>query len=337
MDIDNSLLFLGDVVPYKLFKFRNIHKTVINLECPIVKDGDPVTGKINLSVTENYLKNIFNENLICVSLGNNHILDFGENGLNSTITELEKAGIKYFGLNAGQNDSSNPLIFEFNKIKIAFFSVVCQSTTPLVEFNNITHLSILNEDEIINRVKKIRDLVQKVVVCIHWGVEESSLPAMEDILAARKLIDNGVDIVIGTHAHAPQPVEKYRNGIIAYNLGNFIMPELKNHPTYFNDNGKAQSAYSKTLMPWNRISWGLIIDMKNMNYKIRKYMFIFNRILELPFTPIDKYIVLNQNASTDSYKLIVEKHLKRRETYRKIRDFISKPHLPQKLKKILWK
>ena len=57
MDEKNSILFLGDVVPYKPFKFRNTYKTVINLEAPIIRNGDPVEGKIILSVKENYLKN----------------------------------------------------------------------------------------------------------------------------------------------------------------------------------------------------------------------------------------------------------------------------------------
>ena len=59
MDEKNSILFLGDVVPFKPFRFRNVHKTIINLECQITKIGDPAEGKIILRVEENYLKSIF--------------------------------------------------------------------------------------------------------------------------------------------------------------------------------------------------------------------------------------------------------------------------------------
>jgi hypothetical protein len=331
MDEKNTVLFLGDVVPYKPFKFRNTHQTVINLECPIIKNGKPIKDKINLRVKENYLKSIFNSNLICVSIGNNHILDYGEKGLDSTLTELKKFKINYFGLNKEFDDNFNPLVIEFNKIKIAFISVVCQSTSPVIELNNVIHLSLLNLDEIINKVLKIRKLVQKVVVYIHWGLEESSYPKKEDILIARKMIDAGIDIIIGTHAHAPQAIEKYKTGIIAYNLGNFLMPELKNIPTYFDENGIPHSTYSKSLMPWNRISWGLLIDLENMEYKIKKYIFLFNRIFELPFTPLDKYIELNKDAFHSSYEHIVKKHLRKRDIFRKNRDFVYKPHIPQKL------
>ena len=331
MNKENSILFLGDVAPYKAFKFKNAYKTVINLECPIVREGSPAKGKIILGAKDNYLKSIFNSNLIGVNVGNNHILDFGAKGVDSTIKELEKSGINYFGLNS-DDDNHNPLIIEFNKNKIAFISAICQSTSPLLEFDNVNYLSALSLEDIISKVKKIRKLVQRVVLYIHWGIEESSYPAKEDILIARKLIDGGVDIVIGSHAHAPQPVEKYKTGIIAHNLGNFIMPDLKNVPSYFNENGIPQSAFTNRLMLWNRISWGLIIDMESLEFIIKKYIFIANRVIELPITPLDKYLKLNNSILDDSYEYIMQKHIKRREFQRKIIEFIYKPHIPQKLK-----
>ena len=331
MNKENSILFLGDVAPYKSFKFKNAYKTVINLECPIVKEGIPAKGKIILGTKDNYLKSIFNSNLIGVNVGNNHILDFGAKGVDSTIKALEKSGINYFGLNS-DDDNHNPLIIEFNKNKIAFISAICQSTSPLFEFDNVNYLSPLSLEDIINKVKKIRKLVQRVVVYIHWGIEESSYPAKEDILIARKLIDGGVDIVIGSHAHAPQPVEKYKTGIIAHNLGNFIMPDMKNVPSYFDENGIPQSAFTNRLMLWNRISWGLIIDMESLEFRIKKYIFIANRVIELPITPLDKYLKLNNSILDDSYEYIMQKHIKRREVQRKIIEFIYKPHIPQKLK-----
>jgi hypothetical protein len=333
MDKNNSILFLGDVIPYKPVKFRNTYKTVINLECPIIKEGKPETGKINLSVKENLLNNIFNNNLVGVCIANNHILDYGVKGLESTLDELEKLNIKYFGINKKDDNKYNPLVIELNKIKIAFIASVCQSTSPIVELDNVVYLNLLNTDEMVKTIEKIKKLVNRVVIYIHWGIEESSYPAKEDIVLARKLIDAGCDIVIGSHAHSPQPIEKYKNGIIAYNLGNFIMPDIKNSPSYFDEKGMAHSNFKKRKMLWNRISWGLIIDMKNLEYKIKKYIYIGNRIIELPFTPLDKYIGLYQNPDNDSYDHYLQKHLERRTLLGKIMDYIYKPHVPQKIKK----
>jgi hypothetical protein len=332
---NESILFLGDVVPYKPFKFNNNYKTIINLECPITKEGSPAIDKINLRVKENYLPNIFGTNLLCASLGNNHILDFGQKGLQSTLAELSLLKAGWFGLNDGSDDGHQPLILEFHTLKIALFSVVCQSTSPVIELNNQTHLSLLEVDKIIERVTQTRKSVQRIVIYLHWGIEESSYPSKENIYVARKLIEAGVDIVIGSHAHAPQPVEKYKGGIIAYNLGNFMMPAMNNIPTYFDENGIAQSTFYKSLMLWNKISWGLLINMISYEYSIKKYIFLLDRIIELPFTPLDKYLNLKNDRDEETYNMIVNEHLKKRAFARRVKYFFYKPHIPEKLKRKL--
>lgn len=335
MDKKNTLLFLGDVVPYKPFKFRNDLKTVINLECPIIKEGIPAEGKINLKVQQNYLGDIFGSNLFCVNIGNNHILDYGWDGLSSTIYELDKLNTCHFGLNRKTESKYDPLILKLNDLSIAFFSAVCTSTSPILEVGKKGRLSELDADALIREIAQLRPSVGRIVVYIHWGTEESSYPEPQEILTARRLIDNGVDIVIGSHAHAPQPVEKYNKGIIAYNLGNFIMPSLRNAPTYYSEAGVPQSTYNKRTMPWNRISWGLAIDMNGLNYEVIKYMSLFDRVLRLPFTPYDRYLNKSISQKDGTYDNQIRKQLETRAFYRRIWDFINKPHVPEKLKRML--
>lgn len=334
MQKNNSLLFLGDVVPYKRFKFHNDVKAVINLECPISKNGTPQSGKINLGVTENYLGQIFGKNLFAASLGNNHILDYGNEGLQSTISELDNLSVSYFGVHGSVTGSHNPLITDFNGISIAFFSVVCESTSPVLNINGDYQISTLNIDSIISQVRAIRSSVQRIVVYIHWGTEESSYPEISEINDARSLIENGVDIVIGSHAHAPQPIEKYKGGIIAYNLGNFMMPELLNIPTYFDSKGSSQSTYNKRTMLWNRISWGIMINMASLDYRIRKYIFIYNRIFMVPFTFLDGYLSLKKMESEGPYNEHIKRHLKARALWRRLITFMLQPHVPEILKKV---
>jgi len=130
-------------------------------------------------------------------------------------------------------------------------------------------------------------------------------------------------------------VERYGNGIIAYNLGNFIMPSLKDVPSYYSENGEAQSTYNKKKMLWNRISWGVAINLEDLNYKVVKYMPFFNRIVRLPITPLDRYLKMRIIITDESYSSKMSRHLKRRALYRYIMDFIQNPHVPQKLKRIL--
>lgn len=325
MNDDTSILFLGDVVPYKSFKFRNDVKAVINLECPITQKGDPVTGKVNLSVGENHLESIFSNHLFAVNLANNHILDYGPDGLESTINELSKSDISYFGINRPGDTNHNPLITVYHGIKVALFSVVSEYTSPVTEFDDFNFLTLLDPAELAEKIRDVRENVERIIVYIHWGEPESSLPLSRDIKIARGLIDAGADIIIGSHAHAPQPVEKYKHGIIAYNLGNFIMPSFKNTPSYYDESGDSLSSFSKKLMLWNRVSWGVEINLKTMDYRIRKFIFIADRIFELKSTPFDKFMELHTENFDQSYDLTINSHLKRRMLKRKIRDFINSP------------
>jgi poly-gamma-glutamate synthesis protein (capsule biosynthesis protein) len=333
MNSESTVLFLGDVVPYKKFKFRNSTKTVINLECPVTTGGKPISGKINLSVKENYLKDIFDSNLLVVCLANNHILDYGLEGLDSTLRELESEDIRYFGLNKPKDGSMNPHVIEFNGMKVAFMASICESTNPLVEFDDFNYLSLLDLNDLTCKIDKVRKEVDRIVIYVHWGEEESSLPQLEDILKARKMIDAGADIVIGSHAHAPQPIEKYHGGIIAYNLGNFIMPAFDETPSYYNEDGVPQSAFSKRLMLWNRYSWGLGIDLESMEFSIRKFGFVADRIIEFKSTPFDEFTNLHPHTFSNDYSTIIKKHLQKRAFRRRFRDFIQKPHIPGRLLK----
>ena len=125
-----ELLFLGDVVPHKPVRFNNKHRVVINLECPIVIDeSPPAQGKINLSVSHNYLSDIFESNLEIVCLANNHIFDFGIKGLDSTISQLARNGIKWFGIERNTSKRLTPFVFETNDIKVALIAAICSSTS----------------------------------------------------------------------------------------------------------------------------------------------------------------------------------------------------------------
>lgn len=331
MNKENTIMFLGDVAAYKPYRFSNNVQVIVNLECPITKNESPATGKIILGARENHLRSIFNNSLLSVNLANNHILDYGKQGLSSTIDSLEESGINYFGLN--NKADNNPRIMAIGNQKIAFLSAICETTSAVFGYDNVNYLSPLEPDDIIRKAHIARNKADRVVVFIHWGVEESSYPLRRDVLTARKLIDGGVDVVIGSHAHAPQPVERYKNGIIAHNLGNFIMPEMKNIPSYFDEQGIPHSSFTRKFMLWNRISWGLLIDMTTMEFSVRKFMFTSKRVIELSFTPLDGYLKMPGDISDDKYDLMMEKHLKKRRFQRRIAEFLSNPHVPQILKR----
>jgi poly-gamma-glutamate synthesis protein (capsule biosynthesis protein) len=66
-----------------------------------------------------------------------------------------------------------------------------------------------------------------VFVVLHWGYEYTDVPARWQIDVAHALVDAGADAVIGHHPHVLQAIERYKHGVIAYSLGNFVFPNGK--------------------------------------------------------------------------------------------------------------
>jgi poly-gamma-glutamate synthesis protein (capsule biosynthesis protein) len=79
-----------------------------------------------------------------------------------------------------------------------------------------------NEDRIIQDIRALRDVLDLVVVILHWGEEYVHSPSPEQVRIGRSLVDHGADIILGAHPHVLQGYEIYNRRLIVYSLGNFI-------------------------------------------------------------------------------------------------------------------
>lgn len=149
-----------------------------------------------------------------VSLGNNHILNFGVDGLKQTIEYLKAGEIKYFG-QVGQKDVSNYVVIEKYGLRIA-----------LVNYNQFINV---DKEEVFQTIVDLDERADFLVVYTHWG-NEYALKAGEVIVdLAHEFIDRGADLVVGSHPHVVQQMEEYRGKKIYYSLGNFVFDQ------YFNE------------------------------------------------------------------------------------------------------
>ncbi|RKX93718.1 MAG: hypothetical protein DRP84_08075 [Spirochaetes bacterium] len=159
-----------------------------------------------------------------LSIANNHIFDWGVTGALDTENYLKKAGIKYSGIGETIREASKPATFNIGDIKICFFSM--DDIYPIEVKNGKKSLKIYNYSnevkKIINRLNKNYDVV---IVSYHTGIEYKKHPEDQKIKRMRKLIDYGANVVFGSHPHVIQDVEIYKNGIIAYSLGNLIFDQ----------------------------------------------------------------------------------------------------------------
>ena len=160
------------------------------------------------------------------ALANNHTLDLPEY-LESTKEILEKNNFKSVG--AGNKIDAD---FEFVVIEESGHKVyVMNACWDFLLYNQNTKISektvnIIREEQILSWVKSIKDKDEKakIVVYFHWSFDLEILPFPAYRRFSKALIEAGVSLVIGGHSHCIQGGEIYKDGYIAYGLGNFFIP-----------------------------------------------------------------------------------------------------------------
>lgn len=196
--------------------------SMVNLENPITIGGKKIAKEFNFCMHPKYLQVLLNGGVDIVTLANNHIYDFGKDGLFDTMRYLDSVNVKYVGAGKNIAEARRPAVFDVRGVKIGFLAYYGNGdwhpATEAAPGTAPRYRHYIEED--IQRLRK--DGMDFVVVNYHWGEEKSQYPDGYQIGLARFTIDAGADLVIGHHPHVLQGIERYKHGIIAYSLGNFI-------------------------------------------------------------------------------------------------------------------
>ena len=160
-----------------------------------------------------------------VSLATNHTMDKGEKGvLNSVNYWKSKKNVVYSGQWSSWDERNEVHVYDINGISYAFFSYTTW-TNGLETPNGKEYLNnVYSDEKAANDISKIRDLVDVVIVAMHWGTEYSLDVSSSQEYIANYLAGLGVDLIIGSHPHVVEPVEYINNGktFVIYSLGNFL-------------------------------------------------------------------------------------------------------------------
>lgn len=190
---------------------------VVNLEGPITDNPSVSAGTIpggdgNFVFTfdPSLASSLFDNHLRLVNLGNNHILNFGQAGLETTKQYLNGAGISYFGAPGGERS----IFKDIKGVKIG-----------LVNYDQFIGDASVEAVAAKAEIKKIKTQVDVVILYTHWGIEYENAPNVVIKNLAREFIDAGADLIIGSHPHVIQPSEEYNGKKIYYSLGNFVFDQ----------------------------------------------------------------------------------------------------------------
>ena len=190
------------------YPFRNLigyftedECSFINLEGPLTDVGNPMQKTHTFHGPADYIRILTENSVEFASLANNHALDYGQSGYDSTVRLLQEAGISYV-----ERDASTVFVTK-NGLTIGVYGAVYY------------HLDM---EDMVTEITALKDRgCDLVIYAPHWGVEKTNVQTAEQTEFAYAAIDAGADIVWASHPHALQPIEYYGGGVIFYSLGNF--------------------------------------------------------------------------------------------------------------------
>lgn len=208
---------LANIISKHDIKFCNLEAPVTDTENKIYKAGPC------LKQNEQAIKVLKNHEFNMVSIANNHMFDYGNNGIEDTIKVLNKYSIAYIGAGKSEKEAYHVQIKDIYGVKIGFIALsewqfgVYDDTNK--ENYGIAWVNSIHVNEIIKSAKKKVDIL---IASIHAGAEDVPLPLKEWRVRYKNLIELGIDVIIGHHTHIAQGYEFYNDKLIIYSLGNSL-------------------------------------------------------------------------------------------------------------------
>ncbi|MEC0230230.1 CapA family protein [Paenibacillus alba] len=208
--------------------------TIANLETPITTRGTVQNKEYVYRSSPLALPPLKAAGVDIVNLANNHVMDYGPEGLQDTLNALDQEGIEHVGAGKNTDEAYKPVIVEKNGIKIAVFgfSRVVPEASWKAGPNHLGVAETYNYKPPVEAIQKAKASADLVVVVTHWGVERSDHPDKNQTDLAHRYIDAGADLIVGGHPHVMQGFEQYKGKWIAYSLGNFIFTTNDNPKTW---------------------------------------------------------------------------------------------------------
>ncbi len=197
------------------FIFRNVKDifeaddlTIANFEGVLANDYSIPSNKRDNSylflAPTSYVEALTQNSVEAVTMENNHVGDFGDDGIASTIQTMEEAGVVW-------SNKENMGVYETQGVRIAMLAY--QTLNQPISSEELKH--VVDAD-----IQAARATCDLVIVSFHWGNELDYAPRDNQIMLGRAAIDSGADLVLGHHSHRINPIEEYNGKYIVYSLAN---------------------------------------------------------------------------------------------------------------------
>ena len=162
--------------------------------------------------------------------GTNHAYDKGEKGILNCINYLETThpGIGFTGINRSEEEQDTKIYtYEANGITVAILNYTYGHNGMTLPEDKKYLVNELDEEKIRADIRKAEEIADFTILCPHWGREFKISVDEKQKALSNMFLEEGVDLVLGTHPHVIEPIEwlTHENGnkmLVYYSLGNFV-------------------------------------------------------------------------------------------------------------------
>ena len=224
---DFSYVF-SDIEPF----IKNADISIGNLETTFAGKSKPFQGYPNFNTPEALANDLYELGIDVITTSNNHSLDTGYSGLESTLNFLEESHLSHVGTARSIEEQNTILIKEVNGLKLAFLSYTYGTNGIPIPQGKEYCINLIDKDFILSQLENAKQQNPDLIcVSMHWGNEYELVPNNTQKDLADFLFQNGADIIFGSHPHVLQPLEcreiklpdgTTKNGFVIYSLGNFV-------------------------------------------------------------------------------------------------------------------
>lgn len=207
--------------------FQNYDYRIVNLECPVASEDAQSIIKCgpSLRCNEHAINLLAHGGFNCATLANNHFYDYGDIGVETTISTLDQYNIDHVGGGRNLDEAAATLFKQINDETLAIINC-CEHefsiATPRTGGSNP-----LNPIKQYHAICEARSKADYVIVITHGGIEDYDKPTPRMQETYRFFIEIGADAVINHHQHCPSGYEVYQGKPIFYGLGNFCFDSIR--------------------------------------------------------------------------------------------------------------
>lgn len=195
--------------------FKNADLVIGNFEGCFYEPKRNSLDELQMSCDRDMLSDLRNTGFDILNFANNHCMQHGVDSFLEAGDLCRENGIKAIGYK-----NEPPYVVEIKGMELVFLALC-------LHYERYDPAHILYEDSITRTFSVVEEQRKKrpnciIILSVHWGDEFATFPSSSQITLGHKLVDAGVNVILGHHSHVFQGIEKYKNSVIAYGQGNFI-------------------------------------------------------------------------------------------------------------------